>query len=209
MGITSDYFVRGISRSNDQAALQLDLHYVSDWGLLAGVFASNTQIDPGERKDAEISGYLGYVWATGADWQSKVLVTAYTYPWDFAGSRYNYEEIELGTTFRSWLNLTVSYSPNAPRYIYSKGLSGVSAESAELNIQRPLWQKLSGSAGVGYYHLSDGTPSGYTYWSVGVVYDLSPVSLAVSYVDTSAAANLLFYNAASGGRWAGTILWRF
>src|ERR1700731_5441855 len=45
LGITSDYIVRGISRSNDRAALQLDLHYLNTSGFVAGMFASNTQID--------------------------------------------------------------------------------------------------------------------------------------------------------------------
>ena len=48
LALTSDYFVRGISRSNDQAALQLDLHYLNASGFVAGLFASNTQIDPDE-----------------------------------------------------------------------------------------------------------------------------------------------------------------
>jgi hypothetical protein len=50
LGITSDYIVRGISRSNDQAALQLELHYLNTSGFVAGLFASNTQIDPNEPK---------------------------------------------------------------------------------------------------------------------------------------------------------------
>jgi hypothetical protein len=35
------------------------------------------------------------------------------------------------------------------------------------------------------------------------------VSLVMSYVDTSAAAKALFYNTAAGGRWTGTVIWRF
>src|SRR5271165_4487204 len=34
LGLTSDYIVRGITRSNDQAALQLDLHYLNSSGLV-------------------------------------------------------------------------------------------------------------------------------------------------------------------------------
>src|SRR5450631_4617804 len=53
LGMTSDYIVRGISRSNNQAALQLDLHYVNTSGFVAGLFASNAQLDPGEVRDVE------------------------------------------------------------------------------------------------------------------------------------------------------------
>jgi len=31
----------------------------------------------------------------------------------------------------------------------------------------------------------------------------------VSFVGASSNANLLFYNAAVGGRWSGTVIWRF
>ena len=52
--LTSDYVVRGISRSNDQAALQVDLHYLNTSGFLAGVFASNSRIDPNQPVDVEL-----------------------------------------------------------------------------------------------------------------------------------------------------------
>src|ERR1700744_126536 len=49
--VTSDYFVRGISRTSDHAALQLDVHYTNPNGFLAGIFASNTQISSDESRD--------------------------------------------------------------------------------------------------------------------------------------------------------------
>jgi len=60
VALTSDYFVRGISRSSDHPALQLDLQYANLSGFLAGAFASNTQIDSSERRDVELSGFVGY-----------------------------------------------------------------------------------------------------------------------------------------------------
>ena len=85
LALTSDYFVRGISRSNDRAALQLDLHYINTSGFLAGLFASNTQIDPGEPRDAELSGFLGYVWSAGTDWHGKILGSSLQLPVESRG----------------------------------------------------------------------------------------------------------------------------
>ena len=48
--LTSDYFVRGISRSDDHAALQLDVHYVDSSGLVAGAFVSSAQIEPEDQR---------------------------------------------------------------------------------------------------------------------------------------------------------------
>ncbi len=102
-----------------------------------------------------------------------------------------------------------SIRPTAPRYVPYRGLLGVSSESAEVDLQRPLLAKLSATAGVGYSYFAGPEPAGYAYWSVGAAYDLAPVSLALSYVDTTAGAKALFYNAAADHRWTGTVIWRF
>jgi uncharacterized protein (TIGR02001 family) len=176
--ITSDYLVRGISRSNDHAAGQLDLHYVDSSGFVVGSFASNTQIDPGATRDVELNEYLGLVWAASSDWRGKVLAAYYAYPWNSDGSHYNYAEFDLDVTYQEWLDVSLGYSPSAPRFLRSGALVRVGAESAELNLQHTLLGKLSGTAGIGYYELGGPPPTGYAYWSVGAAYELAPVSLA-------------------------------
>jgi uncharacterized protein (TIGR02001 family) len=207
--VTSDYLVRGISRSDDHAAAQLDLHYLDGSGAVAGMFVSNSQIDPYASRGAEVNGYAGYTWSAGSDWRGKILAGYYGYPGNADGSRYNYAEVDLDVAYQQWLHAACSYFPDARRYLPSGALIHVNAVSAELNLQRPILGKLSGTAGIGYYDLGEPQPTGYAYWSAGAAYDLSSVSLAVSFVDASSAAKSLFYNAATGGRWTGTILWRF
>jgi len=207
--LTSDYLVRGISRSDDHPALQLDLHYVSSSGFVAGAFASSTQIDPEARRDAELSAFLGYLWSDGNDWQGKILAANYSYPWNQAGSLYNYDEVDLQVSYRQWIQLALGFYPDVRRYSYPGGVARVRAESVELNLQRPLIGKLSATAGVGYYESDGADGAGYAYWSVGAAYDWAPLSIGLSYVGASAAANSLFYNGAVGGRWSGTVIWRF
>jgi uncharacterized protein (TIGR02001 family) len=210
LDVTSDYVVRGISRSNDQAALQLDLHYLNTSGFLAGVFASNARIDPNQPVDAELDGFLGFGWTAGPDWHGKILATHYAYPGTRHGFDYRYDELDLDWTYQEWLDMSVTYSPDAPRFsFYRGGWLSVSAESAELNLQRPVLGKLSATAGAGYAFYGGPDSSGYAYGSVGAAYDLSPVSLVVSFVDTTAGAKTLFYNVASGRQWTGTVIWRF
>jgi uncharacterized protein (TIGR02001 family) len=209
LAITSDYFVRGISRSNDRAALQLDLYYLNSSGFVAGLFASNTQLDPAIPGTAELDAFLGFAWTSGSDWQGKILANHYAYPWNRAGSGYNYDELDVDVAFQGWLHLTVAYSPNAPVFTRNRGLLGVTSNSAEVNLQRPVLRKLSAMAGIGYSHFEGPSPAGYAYWSAGAAYDLAPVSLVLSYVNTTAGAKALFYNAAADGRWTGTVIWRF
>src|ERR1700686_3752281 len=70
--VTSDYLVRGISRSNQGAAAQADLHVATDTGLIGGVFASSVKFDKGDHRNAELSGFIGYAWQASSDWRAKV-----------------------------------------------------------------------------------------------------------------------------------------
>jgi uncharacterized protein (TIGR02001 family) len=209
--LSSDYFVRGISRTSNDPALQLDLHYTNPNGFVAGAFASNSQIDPSRPRDVELSAFLGYLWGMGEAWRGRVLASHYAYPWNRAASHYNYDELDLDISYRGWLHFSAGYSPNSPRLIaapYREHIE-VSEQSAEVSAQRQVFGKLSLLAGVGYSHLAGPQPGGYSYWSGGAAYDLQPVTLALSYVNTSSEAKTLFYNAAATGQWTGTVIWRF
>jgi uncharacterized protein (TIGR02001 family) len=211
VALASDYFVRGISRTSNNAALQLDLHYSNPNGFVAGAFASNTQIDRSQPKDAELSGFLGFVWNIDEAWRSRILASHYAYPWNRAGSHYNYDELDLDISYQGWLHFDLGFSPNSPRFLafpYER-LIGVTEKSAELSAQRQILGKLSLTAGVGYSFLDGPDSGGYVYWSGGAAYDFRSVTLAVAYVNTSAGAKTLFYNAAATGQWTGTLIWRF
>ncbi len=47
----------------------------------------------------------------------KILVSHYAYPWNNAGTQYNYDELDLDLAYQGWLHVNVGYSPNAPRYV--------------------------------------------------------------------------------------------
>jgi uncharacterized protein (TIGR02001 family) len=209
LDVTTDYLVRGISRSDDHSALQLDLHYLDPSGFLADFFVSSTQFAPDASRDAELSAYLGYVWAQSRDWQGKILIGNYSYPWNQYGSFYNYDEIAFESAYRDWLRVDIAFSPDTRRYYYDWGTVRGQAEWAELNLQHPLIGKLSATAGVGYYQSDGSKATGYGYWSIGAGYDIATVTFALSFIGASRDANSLFYNAAVGGRWSGTVIWRF
>ena len=210
--LSSDYLVRGISRTSGHAALQLEFHYVNSTGFLAGGFVSNSKFDSRDREDAELSAFIGYAWNVSEEWRGKVLASHYIYPWNQAGSAYDYDELDFDLSYQGWLHFIVGYSPNTWRLYrdrYQIDLIRVSEKSAEIALQRPLVGKFSLTAGAGYSYLSGPDSGGYAYWSGGAAYDLAPVTLAVSYVDTTASAKPLFYNAVATRQWTGTVLWRF
>jgi uncharacterized protein (TIGR02001 family) len=209
--LSSDYFVRGISRTSDHPALQLDLHYSGTSGFLAGAFASNTQIDPSEPRDVELSRFIGYARNLTDEWRGKIMISHYAYPWNRAGSHYNYDELDFDLAYQGWLHFTVGFSPNSPRFLVAPyhNLIGVTEKSAEVSVQRQIFNKFSVTAGVGYSFLDGPESGGYAYWSGGAAYDFQSVTLVLSYVNTTAEAKALFYNAAATGQWTATAIWRF
>ena len=207
---SSDYLVRGISRTDDHAALQFDFHYANTSGLIAGLFASNSQIFPGASEDVELSPFVGFASAVSDDWRMRVLGAHYSYPWNRAGSHYDYDDVDLEAEYQGWLNAGFTYSPNTP-YLSHNGyqLRSAASESAQIALQHRLMGHLTGNAGVGYAYLAGPDAVGYGYWSVGLTYDLLPFTLAATYVGTTSQPDVLFFGTSGGGRWTGTVIWRF
>ena len=189
---TSDYLVRGISRSNHGVALQADLHVATDTGVISGIFASSAKFDSESHRSAELSAFIGYAWQPTTRWRAKVLASYYGYAWDNAGSQYNYAELGFEAAFDDWLDVGLVYSPDAPRYVQGIGLTGVTAESAELTARTPWSHRVAATAGVGYSRLTGPDGGGYVYWSAGGVLDLAPWSMSLTYVNTTAEAEYLF-----------------
>jgi len=214
--VTSDYLVRGVSPNDDRAALQFDIHCLDTAGLFAGAFASDTVFQHYQGLYAELDPYAGYEWQVNDDWRAKILTDAYLYPWNPAGHRYDYEEVELVAEYHDWLTFKTTYSPDAPRaYLYQRGktlepgIEKVDAASADVTAQHPMYGKLSALAGIGLSHLDGPSSLNYLYWNLGARVDRAPVSLTFAYVGTSNAAKNLLYNGSGGGRWVGTVTWEF
>ena len=209
LGFTSDYLVRGVTRSDHNPALQADFHFATAAGFLAGISTSSVAIAPGEKRNAELSGFIGFSWEGQSPWRSRIIASHYTYPWNRAGSRYDYDEFNLDVGYSDWVTLSVLYSPNAALYVQYQGLTSVASKSTELNFQLPVLRKLHANAGVGFAHVGGPDGGGYAYWSLGCGYDLSPVTLSVAYVNTSYGATDLYYESAAVNRWTATAIFRF
>jgi uncharacterized protein (TIGR02001 family) len=207
--ITSDYLVRGISRSNQGPAPQADLHVATDNGFIGGVFASGAQFDSGDRRAAELSVFLGRAWQLNDAWRAKLLASYYGYLHTDSGSQYNYAELSFEAAFDDWLTIDTVYSPNAPRYVYGRGISGVVDKTADISIRTPWSHWVAATAGVGYSEYSGPGGGGYAYWSAGGVCDLAPWSISLSYVNTNADAAALFFGEAAHNRWVATVIRRF
>jgi uncharacterized protein (TIGR02001 family) len=208
--LTSEYFVRGISRSNGDPALQADLRVDSGTGLTAGVSASSVQIAPTQPRNIEVSGFAGWTFNPFAAWQAGVAVSHYDYLQHRTGAaHYDYDELSVDLAPRRWLAFNARYSPNTPRYVAYEGrLMRTANGSLEANLTWPLRDTLTVIGGLGRARFSGPAGTDYTYWSGGGRYDAGAWTATFTFIDTSGAARTL-YGTASPGRWAATIMRRF
>jgi uncharacterized protein (TIGR02001 family) len=207
--LTSDYVERGVSKTAGDPALQVDVHVAGSDGWLAGLFASNTEFKTNQARNAEVDVYAGFGRTLTEDWRIRTLLGNYWYPSNASGSGYDYAEFVVGLDYRDWCTMQLSYEPDAPRVVLPAGVARVAATAAEVSTQRPLGRGLFANAGVGYAHYDGVNSLDYAYFSAGAQYVRSPLSLAVAFIDSSAAAKSLYDNGSAGGRWVATLIWRF
>ncbi|MED5538482.1 MAG: TorF family putative porin [Pseudomonadota bacterium] len=174
-GIVTDYVFRGVSQTNEDAAIQGGLDLTAG-GFYAGVWAST--VDFGDTTDAEVDMYGGYRWeAAGFAWDAGLV--GYTYAKEPAFADYTYAEAKLGVS-RAFGPATVG----AVAY-YSPDFFGVDDEAtyAEVNATFSPINKwtVSGAVGKQWLDVSDD----YLTWNVGVAYALTDdLAVDVRYYDT-------------------------
>lgn len=213
LAITSDYIYRGVSQSNDHAALQGDLHLDSGRGTFVGVWAStrSSDLEPGARYDLEV--YLGQRFNLSSAWNATLSVRSHYYAGGVGESSDDYQEI-LGTlTYLDRWSISLTAIPNAVRYWFYRRLTRSPAWVADSSGQWLIAGGLFATAGVGYYS-SQGTgtgierATGYAYGNGGLAYEWRSLRLDVGYFVTQHSAERT-YPYPIANRLAGTLSWRF
>jgi len=204
--LTTDYIFRGLSQTQNEAAVQGDVHYGGTGGWFVGVWGSNVEFEGGG-PTTEFNLYAGLSRAVTPDWSARLTFVHYDYPAD--RTAYNYDELSATVDFQSRAYLTVAWSPNTSRYAYVGAAQHRTLISYELNLRQPLKYGLSAGVGAGYYDLAD--LFGTSYWAAngGLLYALGPWQFDVTYYHASEEARVLFGSKMGADHWVATALWRF
>jgi len=236
---TSDYVFRGISLSHGEPSLQADFHYSTPRGFSAGVWASSVELNSRDGRTVEFDAYVGFRRPLSLDWTAKFNFVHYAYPFNAAGSDYDYNELAGSLSFRDILSFTAAWSFDASNYYTAADPHSRDSFSFEETLAIPLPGALVATFGAGYYELHAVPLAHYKYWNVGVGYDWRAWHLDVNFIGTSSEArqlfyshwmpamngttgttrmpaqgmamqnNQMFYNHVTGNRLAVTLLWRF
>jgi len=143
VALTSDYVFRGISQSNEQAALQAGTRVDTNAGLYGSVCASRIDFASAPAASAEIDYVIGARRKLGEDWVGDINATRFTYA---GASELNYLEWIATATWRDrrWIMLGVS------KNVFATDRDGVYLQAG---MRIPLDDALRIELAGGYYWL--------------------------------------------------------
>lgn len=177
--IGSDYVFRGVSQTEEEAALSVGVDLTKDL-LYAGAWASNVSFAGDAETSVEADLYLG-VRPEFAGWTWDVGAVAYLYD-DPSGLDYDYVEAKVAASRAlgpATIGAAVYWSPDF------FGATEEEATYLEVNAARGVTDRWSVSGALGRQVLSSDLD--YTTWSLGAAYKLTDrLALDLRYHDTDA-----------------------
>jgi uncharacterized protein (TIGR02001 family) len=185
--MVSDYVFRGISQSDNDAAIQGSLDY-TDGIFYAGVWGSSVDFGYYEAGSMELDAYFGITPTTGpVSWD--IAAIGYFYPGSADGLEFDYYELKVAPS----INLTEALSVGAAVF-YSPDFFGAGTDEGlywELNAGYAFTDAFSVSAAYGVQDVEAEAPStidgDYSTWTVGASYSLAGFDLGLAYTTTEDA----------------------
>ena len=177
VGLTTDYVFRGISKSDENPAIQGGFDYQDPSGFHAGVWGSNIDFNNPDDGSLELDVYGGYSGEYNK-FSYDVGGIYYAYPGSDSDLNYDFFELYLagGYDFDFMaLNAGLNYSPE-----YFGDTGNAFYYYAGVNV--PLQHDFSVSAHVGRQEIDDATD--YIDWSLGFGYTYLDFDFGLTYTDT-------------------------
>jgi uncharacterized protein (TIGR02001 family) len=212
--LTSNYIYRGVSSSDNEAAIQADLHVANDGGTFVGVWGSSrdSQLEPYANSELEI--YLGHRFELGNAWSATLTGRARYLVGGTQEVSDDYQEIAAAITWLDAWTVSLTAIPNAPRYWFYDRLSRAPAFVAEMSAQWLVYDGFFLTGGAGYYRVTGTGPGieaayGYAYGNLGIAWEHRHWRIDIGYYITGEKAQVLMPYPSANERFAGSIAWRF
>lgn len=171
LALTSDYVFRGVSQSQEEAALQAGLDVGHESGFYGGIWGSSVDFTadgtlPADEDGAnsEIDVYFGYGFDFSEDWAGDVQVVRYIYPGTDNGVNYDYNEFIGAVTWNEMITGTIGYSVD----VFNTEETGIWVGLSATH-ELPWWG-LSINGEIGNYDISEGNDDGsdFSYMNYGL-----------------------------------------
>ena len=187
--LTSDYVFRGVSQSQEEAALQAGLNFNHESGFYTGIWGSSidftsdsTLPEDEDGANVEIDAFVGYGFNIADDWAGDVQVVRYTYPGSNRGFDYDYSEFIGSVTYHEMITASLGWSND----VFATREDGLWL-SLSATHELPWWG-LSINGEIGTYDVSkyndDGSDLTYMHYGLGFSKELGPVTAALGWANT-------------------------
>ncbi|MBS1201098.1 MAG: hypothetical protein H6R27_1776 [Proteobacteria bacterium] len=209
VGATTDYVVRGLTRTQGDAAVQADAGFVTTRGTSLGAGASTVDLNPGAGASSEFAIHVAQRLRINMDMAVDLRLTRYLYPGDIDPYPYDYTEMRAGLVFRDVVELAVAYSPDWSTFSRTDGFArGRPALWAEGSASWPISASTNLTGGVGYADVREHTGQAYVYYSIGVEWRWRRLTAGLVLVGTDATAERLFGPTRADDRIVGSVIWK-
>jgi uncharacterized protein (TIGR02001 family) len=176
--LATDYVFRGVSQTDEEAALQLGADLNFDNGFYAGVWGSNVDFGDGG-PDIEIDTYIGWNWDLSETWNLDLMLNRYNYIGEDDGfGDGDYNELIGTVAWNEMFSFTVGYT-NDVYGLDEEGLYYGVAGSWDIGAGVGL------DIGFGQSQFDEATGiEDYNDYSISVNRDFGPVNAALGFYGT-------------------------
>lgn len=182
VGFATDYVFRGISKTDENPAIQGGFDYADPSGLHIGVWGSNTDFNTTDDGSLELDIYAGYAAEIGA-FSYDVGGIYYYYPGADSDLDYNFVEAYFAVAYDMDVALLSAGLNYSPEYFGDSGDGVYFYGGANV----PLPHDFSATAHIGFQSIDDSED--YTDWSLGLGYNYMDFDFGLTYFDTDLSNN--------------------
>ncbi|MBT5945468.1 MAG: hypothetical protein HN813_07210 [Rhodospirillaceae bacterium] len=198
VGITSEYYFRGLSQTDDAPALQGGFEYeaglTEQLNLYVGAWGSNVDFNEAEGIDSatveiDIYGGLnGLFGDTGVSWDAGLIY--YAYPGAESGLDYDFWELQGAVGYNFEIATLTASINHSPENFAASGAAFYPKIAAFVPVPGVRGLAVSGHVAKQYIDENDvfGTDD-YVEWNVAVGYELFGFDLSAAYSDTDVRPN--------------------
>jgi len=204
LALSSDYVVRGITRSMGQGSQSLDFgwRHPNGWAVDLGVVALHQDA---EGRLLQASARVAQGWQWDQDWSGDLSYTHAAYPGSAQRRNFNYDELSGRLVWQGRWFISGSWFPKMSRRSAQNSLLSAQAFSASLGLHQNLPLSLALDAGLGVYtHRSDPARS-YAFGSVDLSWSRGPWQCHLSHIASNAESEGFAQAGRAGQRWLATL----
>jgi uncharacterized protein (TIGR02001 family) len=193
LALTSDYVWRGVSQSNDSAAVQASLKLTGDGGFYGSVWASNVEFAPALEASSEFDVIVGWSGAISDNVALDVSLVHYLYPSTTADLDWTEASATMTVASNYWLS--AGWSNDA----LALDVDGLYLQAGA---RLPVGERFRLEGLIGHYDVDNAAgPDTYLHGQVNAIWVVSaPVELRLSLHDTNGSGETLYGDRLAGQR---------